>query len=123
MRYVYELNIKRDDQISVRVSNGYIGTLQVGDLGEAELMQFTGLLDKNGKEIYEGDIIRVTQKPGKDALTGEDMPQVDAKAKVFFQDGAFQTDFYNSLLRIALPGNWIVEVIGNIYENTELLSS
>jgi uncharacterized phage protein (TIGR01671 family) len=86
-----------------------------------ELCQFTGLTDKNGKEIYEGDLIRVTSAPGKDAF-GEEMPDHDVIAKVFFKDGAFQTDFYNSLLRIALPGNWQVEVIGNIYENPELRS-
>lgn len=85
-----------------------------------ELMQYTGLKDKNGKEIWEGDLIRITSTPGKDAFR-DNLPDTNSIAKVFFKDGAFQTNFYNSLLRIALPGNWQVEVIRNIYENPELL--
>ncbi len=81
--------------------------------------QFTGLFDKNGKEIYEGDMVRITNAPGKDSY-GEDGPEVTAVAKVFFKDGAFQTNFHDALLRLALPGHWLVEVIGNVHENPEL---
>ncbi len=79
-------------------------------------MQFTGLKDKNGREIYEGDVIEISG--------GYEGSEVDpTKARVFFKDGAFQTDFHNALIRIALPGNWLVEVIGNIYENPELVQA
>ena len=78
--------------------------------------QFTGLYDKNKKMIWEGDIVRIQNNYKTDE-------PVDAVTKVFFKDGAFETDFYATLIRIALPGNWIVEVIGNIYENPELLES
>ena len=68
-----------------------------------ELMQFTGLLDKNGKEIYEGDILKYRGK-----LSFNDPPFV-----VEWQnDDARWTEFY--------PSNNF-EVIGNIYENPELL--
>ncbi|SRR5260370_33958342 len=67
-----------------------------------ELMQFTGLLDKTGKEIYEGDIIH-------DPLTGKRYP-------IVFENGAFRT---NGLVECsAFPND---EVIGNIYEHPELV--
>lgn len=69
--------------------------------------QFTGLKDKSGKEIYEGDIIQ----------EGKRLWQVG------FKDGCFVgVDFKNAtwdeLINIGY-GN--IEVIGNIYENPELL--
>lgn len=78
---------------------------------------WTGLLDKNGKEILEGDILKINSNYETDE-------PVESIAKVFFKDGAFQTDFHDALLRIGLKrGNWILEVIGNIYENPELLET
>lgn len=65
-------------------------------------MQYTGLKDKNGKEIYEGDIL-------------------DGKLEVSFKDGMF--GFFSPTHFIGLnllPINFR-EVIGNIYENPELL--
>lgn len=77
--------------------------------GEEEFgsMQFTGLKDKNGKDIFEGDIIKVN---------GRNM-------EVFFEDGYFgwgrQHDGKYSFDPL---GDEKIEVIGNIYENPELLS-
>lgn len=63
-----------------------------------ELMQYTGLKDKNGKEIYEGDIIKADG--------------------VLYDTVAF-------VLKDMMQGNWKnlenKEVIGNIYENPELV--
>ena len=80
------------------------------------LMQYTGLHDKNGKEIYEGDIAYCQTKYGK------------AKAIIKFIDGKFVA-YWNSALTHPENGHHIAcyeinkrfEVIGNIYDNPELL--
>lgn len=99
------------EEVSVNL-NGKIGTRYGYAL--IELMQSTGLKDRNGKDIYEGDVIRITNAVEMDE-------PVDSKAVVRFRDGAFVTDYHDCLIRIALPGNWTVEVIGNIFETPDLL--
>lgn len=72
-------------------------------------MQFTGLLDKNGKEIYEGDIVNTP----------------DGDTKVMW----WEAGFYFKYLENKNRGDYIkintkeCDIIGNIYENPELLST
>jgi uncharacterized phage protein (TIGR01671 family) len=82
-----------------------------------ELMQFTGLLDKNGKEIYEGDIVSSI------FINGDEYE----KSVVIFKDGTFGLclqygkHMYEPCLYEA--DDRFLEVIGNIYENKLLLST
>lgn len=81
---------------------------------DAKVMQYTGLKDKNGKEIYEGDIFRYE-------LLNESEKELEPNSTIYteevhFIDGSFELDncplgaFYDK-----------GEVIGNIYENPELI--
>lgn len=76
------------------------------------LMQFTGLLDKNGVEIYEGDIIK-SHTGWKDQVVAWD----DYRAGFYAQlpQGSDLAEIMNSENRF--------EIIGNIYENKELLNA
>jgi hypothetical protein len=75
------------------------------------LMQYTGLKDKNGVEIYEGDIVLINHMGMRGIYsTHED---------VRFQDGVFEVWGHNSLRGC----HTICEVIGNIYEHPHLLTS
>lgn len=81
------------------------------------LMQYTGLKDKNEKEIYEGDIIEIKGYSNKGYNTG----LVKEIYVVEFKDFCWSCGI-KSLLNLATI-NWAsIEVIGNIYDNPELLS-
>lgn len=108
------------DVTNISMWQGQVSTLRVKPTGSGEyaasitdtpIMQCTGLADKNGKEIYEGDII---QRPY----------HVDEYLVVEFVSGAFRAHYRCGDARldeyITLgQGEWVI--VGNIYENPELL--
>ena len=78
-----------------------------------ELMQYTGLNDKAGKPVYEGDIVNVSLPTGKPWRIG---------AVVWHGFGfAIDTDTKNVSGAMPLPASHRIEVIGNIHEHPELL--
>ncbi|TKI53522.1 hypothetical protein FC756_23125 [Lysinibacillus mangiferihumi] len=83
-----------------------------------ELMQYTGLKDKNGKEIYEGDILKTPSASGiGDIITTIEWTEFSWKEKLIYSP---IHQFYEYFDFSDETGN-DCEVIGNIYENPELL--
>lgn len=92
-------------------------------LNEFELLQFTGLTDKNGKEIYEGDICR-TDVNGKLWVVrwenyGWELINHQIKEPKQRMAGDEQYSF-QKYLQMLKKASATIEVIGNIYENPEL---
>ncbi|WP_372757731.1 YopX family protein [Lactococcus lactis] len=81
------------------------------------IMQSTGLTDKNGVEIYEGDIVRVTDEDESADFCDGGIGTINGLDELFmwYIDG----DVENGLFDI--NSSYYIEVIGNIYENPELL--
>mgnify|MGYP001791307758 CR=1 FL=1 len=107
-----------DEQVvKVTYKNGNVAK---EDMKEYELMQSTGLFDRNNKEIFEGDIIT----NGKDVMCMKRHNTlgfyVEQKGKVeFIADSAVLEEFEEDAKEIADS----LEIIGNIYENKDILEA
>ncbi|HEM3574400.1 TPA: hypothetical protein U1B93_000924 [Streptococcus suis] len=73
---------------------------------EAVLMQSAGLFDKNGKEIFEGDVVNIFD---------------EKLSKIYYSEGAFCVEVLNGGTPLHVYLSEHLELIGNIYENPELV--
>ena len=104
------------DYVSKKVTyiverTGHLLNIRHDKFNDVELMQYTGIKDKDNKEIYEGDILFES--------FGE------RYYKVVFENGSFKAEFKGDfeeysfdLIDVVAQG---CEVVGNIYENPELM--
>lgn len=82
--------------------------------GDLHRRQFTGLCDKNVKEIYEGDIVKARGKDRRDEVVGH----------VVFSDGEYLVETTQRdwpMASVVVLEHF--EIIGNIYENPTLLEA
>lgn len=118
---VASINFK-DQIVEIMDDDGNVWEYELNN-NEIALLQYTGLKDKNGAEIYDGYILEFRANPfnGKRDLF-----------KVVFKDGGFRDEWNNYIGQYLPPDignkqggrvrlNEACEVVGNIYETPELL--
>ena len=104
-------------------------------LSDMEIMQFTGLHDKNGKEIYQGDLLKVTaDKEGYGSTSYGGIVEVTTETCGYslkpinptFEEMEKRGEPWDSssmwhVCEVGTNGEGTTEVIGNVYESPELL--
>ena len=104
--------------------NGCVHNLQNGAGGEDyEIQQFTGLLDKNGKEIWEGDVIEEKWADKSKHLSTVKFGFHEAPCSQLIGVGWFHEPINESWREsnVFTEKTKHLKVIGNIYQNPELL--
>lgn len=103
-KYFYNVSVLN----GVAFYNGKVLSIAFGNVNHV-IEQFTGLLDKNNKECYEGDIVAIYDNTG-------------TQQKYVLE---WRQDMYQ-IIGIGGPGEWLCleefegcEIIGNIYENKD----
>lgn len=97
-------------------TSGYNSLVPI-EKSELILMQSTGLYDKNGKEIFEGDIVQF-----EDYYIESDLPYINMGIVEWSQGQFTITNRASVEMEDLLDGEFLdLTIIGNIYENPELL--
>lgn len=100
--------------------NIYDGSIYGGlvNLDEIELMQSTGLVDKNGKEVFVGDVIAIEVDDTETPINA----RVSQNSKIgVLMFHVFEDNEDVPMVELLEDNSVAFEILGNIYENPELL--
>ena len=117
---VASINFK-DQIVEIMDDDGNVWEYELNS-NEIALLQYAGEKDKNGKEIYDGYILKLDKDELLKNLEPEDVPDDTLIQVVTFEDGAFTARSRSGRKWGSVSGMFEYgEIIGNIYENPEIL--
>ncbi|EDP1840902.1 hypothetical protein FVL20_07205 [Campylobacter jejuni] len=114
------IKIDNERVIAGRISRFYANTADITDMfigngNDLEIELWTGIYDKNGKKIYEGDIVKTK------SLYDCFLAKVGIHKEGTFYLESKSRDYIGSLIYLVKDEGYDTEIIGNIHENPELL--
>ena len=95
----------------------YDQALEYYAVSEETVGQFTGMTDKNGKKIFEGDVVRITDDEGNTDFSDGGIGAVEFFDGLWYVGGQVHNGLYD------LHKCFFIEVIGNIHDQPELLET
>jgi uncharacterized phage protein (TIGR01671 family) len=98
-----------------------IGPYNAGICHRGDIELCTGLKDRNGKLIYEGDILKYTDCEGKETIGSLEVDRFNLLTFTNMVNCDFCEDWADVVKAVFFTGNSTIEVIGNIYQNKDLL--
>lgn len=116
--YIFRKIWESDVHIIRTVDNGFDSYTEFEVIPET-VGQYTGLTDKNGKKIFEGDIVKE-----EDCVHNGEVQIYGRKWVVYFDKGVFfgwRKGYKSCGLSKFIPNISGIEIIGNIHDNPELL--
>lgn len=117
-KVLYQLTTTNENEIKAIASYNTFDDFIYRYSHDLELMQSTGLKDKNDVEIFEGDIVSVRNHPFQKTEKSGAGIEIDGDYAISWNEGDLTWCAGNLLLARLKP---YVTVAGNIYENPELL--
>lgn len=86
------------------------------EVDPSTVCQYTGLTDKNGRKIWENDTVYVTDDEGCSGQVDTGVGEIDFLEGMWYVSGDVQNGLYD------IEKCMLIEVIGNIFDNPELLN-
>lgn len=107
-----------DDYDYLDLNGKQFVTYEVWGFGYNELMQYTGLKDKDGKEVYEGDVVSLLFDGIKHRVMKHRVEYITQMGAWSLMPLLFHTEMQK---QFTTPSYVEFEILGNIYENPELM--
>lgn len=118
---IESISFKEKKLVIAQQSVAWFNADYIRNFDDIELMQSTGLKDKNGVEIFEGDLVLVSVQNGFDYLDNKVCIVKNSIGHSGLVCATVDEDLEYRIFNTELFEEYTYEVIGNIYENSEFL--